>query len=283
MLTELGRAELAADIGATTTIESPTTILISLSAFGATEVRRKGQLGFTQLALAAGADGVEVRSELLQDAAAELPAMAQALRAAGKEAVYSCAEPLWRADGALDIAALERALSASQTLGATRLKMSIGGFVAASQASLAEVQQRLLASAIELLIENDQTAAAGTLPALQDFFQTAHALGFFPGMTFDMGNWHWTGECPLLAAAALATQVRYVHCKGVQRQPQRWVAVPLAESSAPWRAVLRALPCPVPWAIEYPLLGDDLLTVARAEIAQLRQVAASLAGRHLTV
>ncbi len=61
-------------------------------------------------------------------------------------------------------------------------------------------------------------------------------------MTFDMGNWHWSGECPLQAAAALAPQVRYVHCKGVQRQPQRWVAVPLAESSAPWRAVLRALP-----------------------------------------
>lgn len=276
MRTELGSATPAIDAGATT-------ILISLSAFGATEVGRKGQLWFTQLSLAAGADGVEVRSELLQDAASELPAMAQALRAAGKDAVYSSAEPLWSADGALDIAALERALSASQTLGATRLKMSIGGFAAASQASLSEVQQRLLASAIELLIENDQTAAAGTLPALQGFFQAAHAQGFLPGMTFDMGNWHWTGECPLLAATALAAQVRYVHCKGVQRQPQRWVAVPLAQSCAPWRAVLRALPCPVPWAIEYPLLGDDLLTVARQEIAQLRLVAASLAGRHLTV
>lgn len=275
MRTELGSATPAIDAGATT-------ILISLSAFGATEVRRLGQLSLTQLSLAAGADGVEVRSELLQDAASELPAMAQALRAAGKVAVYSSAEPLWSADGRLDIAALERALSASQTLGATRLKMSIGGFAAASQASLSEVQQRLLASAIELLIENDQTAAAGTLLALQDFFQAAHALGFFPGMTFDMGNWHWTGECPLQAARALAAQVRYVHCKGVQRQPQRWVAVPLAESSAPWRAVLRALPGAVPWAIEYPLLGDDLLSVARQEIAQLRQVAASLAGRHLT-
>lgn len=279
MLTELGSAHLATDAGATTAI------LISLSAFGATQVRRQGQLWFTQLSLAAGADGVEVRSELLQDAASELPALAQALRSSGKVAVYSSAEPLWSADGALDIAALERALSASQTLGATRLKMAIGGFAAASQASqasLAEVQQCLLATGIELLIENDQTAAAGTLLALQDFFQAANVRGFFPGMTFDMGNWHWTGECPLQAASALATQVRYVHCKGVQRQPQRWVAVPLAESSAAWRAVLRALPNNVPWAIEYPLLGDDLLTVARQEITQLRLVAASLAGHQAT-
>jgi sugar phosphate isomerase/epimerase len=97
-------------------------------------------------------------------------------------------------------------------------------------------------------------------------------------MTFDMGNWHWTGECPLQAAAALATQVSYVHCKGVQRQPRKWVAVPLADSAAPWRAVLRALPADVPWAIEYPLAGDDLLAVTRSEIAQLRSAAALQQG-----
>ena len=39
-----------------------------------------------------------------------------------------------------------------------------------------------------------------------------------------------------------------------------------------WRAVLRAMPAGVPWAIEYPLAGDDLLDVTRREIAQLRGV-----------
>ncbi|MEO8015752.1 MAG: hypothetical protein ABI642_16550, partial [Polaromonas sp.] len=63
------------------------------------------------------------------------------------------------------------------------------------------------------------------------------------------------------------------------RQPQRWVAVPLAESSAPWRAVLRTLPAYMPWAIEYPLIGDDLLAVTRSEIDQLRSVAAAMASR----
>jgi len=67
-----------------------------------------------------------------------------------------------------------------------------------------------------------------------------------------------------------------VHCKGVQRQPQRWVAVPLAESAAPWRAVLRALPAGVPWAIEYPLAGDDLIAVTRQQVQQLRAIAGSL-------
>jgi len=55
--------------------------------------------------------------------------------------------------------------------------------------------------------------------------------------------------------------------------------VPLLESSAPWRAVLRALPASVPWAIEYPLAGDDLPAVTRREIDQLRGVAAAMASR----
>ncbi len=107
-------------------------VLISLSSFGAGEVRRHGQLWFTRLAHSAGADGVEVRGELLTDPQSELPALAQAVREAGLEVVYSSPEGLWRADGSLDSAALDRALAAAQTLGAPRLKMAIGDFGAES-------------------------------------------------------------------------------------------------------------------------------------------------------
>jgi sugar phosphate isomerase/epimerase len=250
--------------------------LISLSSFGAAEVRRHGQAWFTRLALQAGADGVEVRGELLVDGASELPAIAALARAAGAALVYSSPEGLWAIDGALDAAALERALDAAAALGAPRLKMSIGGFAAGSQRTFTQLASALRERGVELVIENDQTVAAGTLPALQSFFAAAQASGLPLGMTFDMGNWHWLGECPLEAARACASRVRYVHCKGVQRQPQRWEAVPLAGSAAPWRAVLRALPRGLPWAIEYPLAGDDLLAVTREQLALLRAVPASL-------
>jgi sugar phosphate isomerase/epimerase len=200
--------------------------------------------------------------------------LARVVREAGLAAVYSSPEGLWRDDGTLDGAALDRALEAAALLGAARLKMSIGGFGTGSLPTLAALRERLGRSAVELLIENDQSATAGSLPALQVFFAAAAERDLPLGMTFDMGNWHWAGECPLQAAKALAPQVRYVHCKGVQRQPQRWVAVPLADSAAPWRAVLRALPADVPWAIEYPLAGDDLLATTRSEIQQLREIAA---------
>ncbi len=256
--------------------DARTPLLISLSAFGAAEVRRHGQLYFAELALQAGADGVEVRSELLIDPERELPAIAKHVRAEGKSLVYSSADYLWRADGSLDLGALERAQAAAQTLGAPRIKMAIGGFGDASHPSLRTLREWLQAGVVELVIENDQTTAAGTLARLQYFFRAAAAHGLDLGLTFDMGNWHWTGECPQQAAHALAAQVRYVHCKGVQRLAQRWVAVPLAESGAPWRAILRAMPTAVPWAIEYPLIGDDLLTTTRHEIDSLRRVAESL-------
>jgi sugar phosphate isomerase/epimerase len=239
-------------------------VLISLSSFGAAEVGRHGQQWCTALALAAGADGVEVRGELLRDADQELPALA------GGIAVYSSAEGLWTAVGELDTAALERGLDAARLLRAPRLKMAIGGFCPASHRTLAQLKDQLAAQAVELLLENDQTETAGSLPAMLHFFNAQQAAGLDLGMTFDMGNWHWQGECPLQAAKALAHRVRYIHCKGVQRLPNKWVAVPLAESVAPWRAILRALPADVPHAIEYPLVGDDLLAVTQIQLGVIR-------------
>jgi sugar phosphate isomerase/epimerase len=246
-------------------------ILLSLSSYGAAEVRRHGQLVFAQMAAQAGADGVEVRGELLLRAGDELPAIADAVEHVQR--VYSSPEGLWSAEGELDRDALDRGIAAATLLDAPRLKMSIGGWHPASAASLRALRDRLADAPVELVIENDQTASAGTLHALQAFFDSCRDMDVDLGMTFDMGNWHWTGECPMQAAAALAPRVRYVHCKGVRREPHRWIAVPLAESTAPWRAILGALPHDEPWAIEYPLVGDDLVEVTRREVEQLRAIA----------
>lgn len=240
-------------------------LLISLSSFGAAEVGRHGQRWCTDLAAEAGADGVEVRGEMLRDPAAELAELR------GRAAVYSSPDGLFRADASLDADALAEGLRRAELLQAPRLKMAIGGFDAVrSRAGLDALRERLAGQGVELVIENDQTESAGTLGALQRFFAAQRDAGLDLGMTFDMGNWHWLGECPLEAARTFAPQVRYVHCKGVQRRPDKWVAVPLAESSAPWRAVLRALPAEVPHAIEYPLVGDDLVSITRAELNAFR-------------
>lgn len=250
--------------------------LISLTSFGAAEVLRHGQLWFARLSQAAGADGVEVREELLRDAARELPELAAWARDSSMELVYSCPQPLFAADGALALATLRHAIDASRMLDANWLKMSIGGFAEHSQGFDA-IHQALAQAGVTLLIENDQTVGAGTVQALQRFFTAADAADLPLPMTFDMGNWAWQGECALQAAQTFADRVGYVHAKGVQRLPSKWVAVPLAESALPWRAALQALPAGVPRAIEYPLIGDDLEAVTRRELQILRDATALLA------
>ena len=248
-------------------------VLVSLTAFGADEVRRHGQAWFAQLSHASGADGVEVRGELLGDHPdSELDALAAWASAAGVARVYSSPRGMWDASGSLDEAAVREGLERAVRLGAAWLKMSIGRFNPRRPSGLDALRSLLADSPVELLVENDQSESAGTVPALSAFFQAADDAGLSLGMTFDMGNWHWAGECPLRAADTFAQRVRYVHCKGVLRRPDRWVAVPLESSLAPWRSVLRALPAGAPRAIEYPLIGADLAHVTRQSLDALRQL-----------
>jgi len=251
-------------------------IIVSLSSFGATGVRLHGQRRYVELCHEAGADGVEIRGELLADPGRELSGLSALLDDLGLGAVYSSPDMLWDKSGALDEGALERGLAAARILRAPVLKMSIGGFSDQSWTSLARLRDGIAGQQTELLIENDQTPCAGSVMALQNFFDVSDRAGMSLGMTFDMGNWHWVGESPLQAAGVFASRVRYVHCKGVQRLPRQWVAVPLPDSVAPWRAVLRGLPGQVPCAIEYPLVGDDMLAVTRGAVQDLRALGAGL-------
>ena len=124
-------------------------------------------------------------------------------------AVYSEPLVLWTEEGDLDTGALERGITRAKHLNAPRLKMSIGGWAKAPADAVAELKSVLADHpGIELLIENDQTETGGTLGALLAFFAAADAAGLPLGMTFDMGNWHFTGECPLRAAEALAPRRR---------------------------------------------------------------------------
>ncbi|MGB6242994.1 MAG: TIM barrel protein [Castellaniella sp.] len=246
-------------------------VLVSLTAYGADEVRRHGQVWFARLAHSAGADGIEIRSELLRDDAAELDALAALVAGSGMACVYSCAQGMWDASGCFDAAAVRDGLARAHRTGAAVLKMSIGGWRLGDVAGMNVLRDMLANESVTLLVENDQTRSAGSVPALASFFRAADAAGLSLGMTFDMGNWHWVGECPLQAAQAFASRVRYVHCKGVLRRPDRWVAVPLDVSAAPWRAVLRALPAAAFRAIEFPLMGADLEHATRQALGLLRQ------------
>lgn len=245
-------------------------IVISLSSFGATEVNRHGQAWFVNVVRNAGADGVEIRSELLSRPNDELPLIAR--QCEGLKTIYSCADPLFTAQGEFADAALDLAIHCAGAIRAEIIKFSIGGAANASQEQMRKLADRLHGSALPVLIENDQSNAAGSIFQLKRFFRKASDCGLDLGMTFDIGNWHWAGECPKLASAAFLDRIQYVHTKGVLKQATRWVAVPIADSQAPWKSILDAMPANCPWAVEFPLVGDDLVGVTHREIIRLKEI-----------
>ena len=251
-------------------------IVISMSSFGATEVNRHGQAWFINMVRNAGADGVEIRSELLSRPDDELPLIAQ--QCEGLKTIYSCADPLFTAQGELADAALDLAIHRAGTIGAEIIKFSIGGGANASHAPMQKLADSLQGLAVPVLIENDQSNAAGSIFQLQRFFRKASDCGLELGMTFDIGNWHWAGECPQLASAAFLGRIQYVHTKGVLKQANRWIAAPIADSQAPWKSILDSLPAQCPWAIEFPLVGDDLVDVTRKEIGRLKEISGERYG-----
>jgi 2-dehydro-3-deoxygluconokinase len=130
-----------------------------------------------------------------------------------------------------------------------------------------------LAAAPPLLVENDQTPEGGTLEPLATCLEDAAAAGCPLGMTFDIGNWHWTGNDPLAAAQRLGPFVRYLHCKGVVcDQGHLRASVPNDGELATWHTLLAHLPTQVPRAIEYPLQGQDLAAITTEQLARLRRL-----------
>lgn len=245
-------------------------VLVSLSSFGRELALEMGQAELARIVAKAGADGVEYRGELQRGELAELGEQRAVAQDQGLQVVWSSPEGIWKTDQSFDADAVERAFVTAQELGAYRVKMSLGAYVCGCD--LEPLRSWIAHAGIELVIENDQTEQAGMRKPIADFFVRTEALGWSVPMTFDMGNWHWTGEDPLACANQFSVRVGYIHAKGVVQRNRRWHAVPIQESQAAWQTILARLPKGVPRAIEYPLQGADLTDITRTAVLALRSL-----------
>lgn len=243
-------------------------VSVSLSSYGATLVRERGQASFLPLLAQAGAARAELREELFA-APPDPQALAGAVRALGLDCLYSAPLELWSEEGRL-AAALEPTLARANACGARWLKVSLGHYRASCD--LGELAQQLAGQPVQLLVENDQTVQGGCIDALQAFFTEARDLDI--GMTFDIGNWLWQEQPVDEAAQRLGRHVRYVHCKAVGRNDdgKRVALPPEPVDLQQWQRLFRHFPAGVPRAIEYPLQGDDLLAVSRQHIELLSRL-----------
>ncbi|PYB78089.1 AP endonuclease [Pseudomonas sp. LB-090624] len=245
----------------------PNPVSISLSSYGADFVRQRGQEQFLDLLAAAGVSWVELREELFASAP-DAAALGSLIAVLGMECLYSTPLELWTAQGVPD-PLLAQKLEIARALGAVALKVSLGHFN--ERCDVAALKTLLPADGPLLLVENDQTLQGGRIQPLLQFFQDADRLGLNLGMTFDVGNWQWQGEPASQAARQLGRWVRYVHCKAVQRRADgRLVAIPpQASDLEAWAGLMAEFVPGVVRAVEYPLVGEDLLMLTRAQVRSL--------------
>ena len=193
-------------------------VYIALSAFGPDRVRTLGQPAFFAIAAAAGAEGVEVRRELFADAVPPLSAMAAFGRDLGLRRRYSVPFELHGADGTLQADELARYAAEAEALGADVLKVSLGHAPEVpDRAALASLVAGL---PCRLLIENDQTPQGGRLAPLAAFLEATADLAI--GLTFDVGNWSWTGEDAVDASPGWRHRLPMSIARARRPRPASW-------------------------------------------------------------
>ncbi|MBV4552391.1 sugar phosphate isomerase/epimerase [Pseudomonas sp. SWRI102] len=248
-------------------------VSISLSSYGADLVRQHGQGSFIALLAAAGASRIEWREELLTtEQPTELAADA---RAQGLKSVYSSPLELWLPGQSKPNPELIVALQRCEAFGSTWLKVSLGHFT--DSQDLSALADRLAASPVQLLVENDQTLQGGRVEPLQRFFAAIEERGLPVAMTFDIGNWQWQDQSASVAARQLGRHVAYVHCKAVARCADgKLIAVPPALADLHlWEQLFKHMPVGVMRAAEYPLQGDDLLALTAEHVTTLSRLGQS--------
>ncbi|BCG61476.1 sugar phosphate isomerase/epimerase [Paenibacillus sp. URB8-2] len=235
-----------------------------------------GQELCVPVAIAAGCAGIEIRRELFREETPRLDDLNDLIKKGQLVSVYSAPIELWNADGSLNVEKLDVVIPEALSVGAVWLKTSLGHYK--SGVSDLEGLKKYWKShvsdtdALELTVENDQTLHGGNVAKLRKFFEDSQEAGLFIQMTFDVGNWNFTEEEAMKAAAELNKYVGYIHLKHVEKIDGKLVTLALPEEKdSLWRSILDLLPRDVPRTIEFPVEGEDVEGVLRKYVSMISE------------
>ncbi|MGG1677865.1 sugar phosphate isomerase/epimerase family protein [Neobacillus sp. NRS-1170] len=226
-------------------------VIVPLNAFDRFEVLANGQESFIKLIAQSGAYGVEIRRELLPVQDPQLDTIQNEMASNGLFAVYSAPIELWKEDHQLNDTELTEIFQEALILGAKWLKVSLGYYKKeiSNMTELASFLNQY--KDIQLLVENDQTPHGADINQLTSFFENVTEHEVPVKMTFDAGNWYYSGQSVEDALAKLSPYVLYLHLKQVEEGP---ITVPLQkEGNHSWKKVMQQFPSTMVKALEFPI------------------------------
>jgi sugar phosphate isomerase/epimerase len=233
-------------------------VVIPLNAFNRTEVFEKGQEAFVELIATSGAYGIEIRRELFTESILPLEKVRKKIKEFDLFTVFSAPVELWNENGLINREMIRRTYQEAQNLGAKWMKVSLGHFHK-EKSSCMELNLFLQElegenGNVQLLVENDQTMHGGNVENLMAFFESAYLHQTPVKMTFDTGNWYYTGQDIQHALINLSKYVVYLHFKHVEKSGDDLVTLPLPnEEAAEWRDILKQFPTEMVKALEFPI------------------------------
>ena len=229
-------------------------VIIPLNAFPSEVVLSNGQASFVDNIAQSGADGIEIRRELFPVGNFPLEEIRSEIDKYNLFTVYSAPIELWNEDGTLNKSALHQTFEEAKVLGASWLKVSLGHYQ--EKFSNCNELNRFLETydSVKLTVENDQTMYGGNVGKLAAFFKCMNQQNSPVKMTFDIGNWYYTGQDVQNALLMLANYVCYIHLKQVEKNADGLITLPLStKKDAEWRKILCSFPANLVRALEFPM------------------------------
>jgi sugar phosphate isomerase/epimerase len=230
-------------------------VIVPLNAFDSSEVTTNGHSSIVKLIAEAGAYGIEIRRELLAAGDHQLEQIKSEIDRFGLFTVYSAPMECWKEDCQLNKEQLKLIFQEAVVLGANWVKVSLGHFHQ-DKSNIAELGEFLKKQKdIQLLVENDQTPYGGNVQHLQLFFESVVQQGLPVKMTFDAGNWYYTGQDVETALKKLAPFVCYLHLKQVTEALETIPLQQVGEHS--WKKVMSSFPADIVKALEFPIVPKE--------------------------
>lgn len=225
----------------------------------------KKQYEFLQEIHSFGISKVEIRKEWIANKE-ELIYTKEIAEDLHLELLYSIPDLLY-SGSMLPKEKLEMLLEEAHLLGAKQVKMTAGFFEKVQETEVNILNQLIKKYSIQqFTIENDQNKTYSTGEKIKNLVEELKKKGAHTSLTFDIGNWVYVNENPLVNAELLKKEVTYIHLKDVQKSSLKTTL--LGEGDVPWERVLDQLPNHINLAIEYPC-GIQPGKVVEKEIKKL--------------
>jgi sugar phosphate isomerase/epimerase len=226
-------------------------VVVPLNAFDRFKVLEEGQEAFIESIAQSGAFGVEIRRELLSSHYQELGKIRTAISKYGLFTIYSAPIELWDQNHDVNQTDLNIVMQEAVELGAKWVKVSLGHYkeAASNVRELSPILKRY--QNIQLLVENDQTFYGGNISHLSSFFESAAEHQIPIKMTFDSGNWQYSGQDFETALQQLGPYVMYLHLKQVDEGLN---TIPIQkDGNHSWKKAIRTFPSDMLKALEFPI------------------------------